>query len=83
MQLYLVITRRNPDFDPSAIAPHYAFLDGLRRAGHSGGAYLLHAENLAAAETIAHSDPLHLTHSSVVTVHEWNAQSRAFRTGSG
>jgi len=84
MQRYLIFTRRTPNFDPAALAPHYAFLDGLRRAGRlelagpfsdrSGGAYLLRAEGLAAATAIAHSDPLHLTHSSEVTVHEWDAK---------
>ncbi len=84
MRRYLVLTRRTPDFDPGALAPHYAFLDGLRRANRlelaapfsdrAGGAYLLCAGNLAAATAIAHSDPLHLTHSSEVTVHEWDAK---------
>ncbi len=84
MRRYLVLTRRAPEFDPAALAPHYSFLDGLRRAGRlelagpfsdrSGGAYLLRADNLAAATIIAHSDPLNLTRSSEVTVHEWDAK---------
>ncbi len=84
MRRYLVLTRRTPDFDPGALAPHYAFLEGLRRAGclelagpfidRSGGAYLLRAGSLAAAEAIAHSDPLHLTRSSEVDVREWEAK---------
>ena len=51
MKRYLVVSIRHPDFDPSVIAPHLAFLDELRAAGQlqlsggfadkSGGAYLL------------------------------------------
>ncbi len=84
MPRYLVLTRRRPDFDPAVIGPHYAFLDGLRRTGRlelagpfadrSGGAYVLRADNLAAAEAIAYSDPLHLTQASEVRVHEWAAK---------
>lgn len=84
MQRYLVLTQRAPGFNPEALGPHYAFLEGLRRTGRlelagpftdrSGGAYLLRADDLAAAEAIARSDPLHLTHASRITVHEWNAK---------
>ncbi len=84
MPRYLVLTRRTPDFQPEALEPHYAFLDELRRAGRlelagpfadrSGGAYLLQAGDLTAAEAIARSDPLHLTHSSRIAVHEWQAK---------
>lgn len=83
MPRYLVITLRLPAFDPKAITPHYEFLDRLRSeqrlelAGpftdRSGGAYVIQADNLSAAEAIAHSDPLHLTHSSQITVREWAA----------
>lgn len=84
MPRYLVLTLRRPAFDPAAVGPHYAFLEELRRSGRlelagpfadrSGGAYLLRAENLAAAEALAQSDPLHLTRSSQITVHEWLAK---------
>jgi uncharacterized protein YciI len=84
MNRYLVLTRRGAAFDPAVIGPHYAFLDELRRSGRlelagpfadrSGGAYVLQADNLAAAEAIAWSDPLHLTHASQVIVHEWAAK---------
>jgi uncharacterized protein len=80
---YLVITERLPAFDPAAIAPHYAFLARLRAerkielagpfADRSGGAYLLRAKSPAEAEALAHSDPLHATGSSRVTVREWDA----------
>ena len=80
---YLVLTLRNPDFDPAVIAPHYAHLDRLRAAGalelagpfgdRSGGAYLLRAADLATATTLAHADPLHASGASRVSVHEWDA----------
>lgn len=83
MARYLVMVMRTAQFQPAAIAPHHAFLEGLRSEGrlelagpftdHTGGAYLLHADSLAAAQAVAFSDPLHTTQSSVITVHEWNA----------
>lgn len=83
MPRYLVLVMRTPQFQPSAIAPHQAFLETLRQNGQleltgpftdkSGGAYLLKAENLAAAQALAFSDPLHTTRSSIVTVYEWQA----------
>jgi len=84
MFLYLITTFRTPQFDPSVIEAHYAFLDTLRAQGRlelagpftdkSGGAYLIKAANLEEAETIAFSDPVHTSKSSVVTVYEWNAK---------
>lgn len=83
LQRYLVVTLRRDAFDPDMIEPHYAFLDGLRSRGllelagpftdRSGGAYLLRAESLEAANAIAHEDPLHASGSSEVSVREWNA----------
>ena len=83
MNRYLVMVMRTPLFQASAIAPHQAFLENLRQNGQlelagpftdkSGGAYLIKAESLAAAQALAFADPLHTTRSSVVTVHEWNA----------
>ncbi len=82
--LYLVTTLRTADFQASAIDPHYAFLDGLRRAGSlvmsgrfgdgSGGAYVLRAVSLDEAGAIAQRDPLHTTGSSRVAVREWHAR---------
>ena len=84
MNRYLVLTARKPTFDPAVIEPHYAFLDVLRKRGQlelagpftdkTGGAYLLRVEDMAAAEEIAFSDPVHTSGSSVVSVHEWNAK---------
>ena len=84
MLRYLVITKRNPEFKPTVVEAHYAFLDQLRRQGilemsgpftdKSGGAYILKVENLEAAKAIAFADPLHTTQSSFITVHEWNAK---------
>ncbi|MGN6154899.1 MAG: YciI family protein [Sphingomicrobium sp.] len=81
---YLVLTIRKPEFDAEFIPAHYAFLDELRadrsleQAGpftdRSGGAYVLQAENLDQARSIAERDPLHISNSSTVTVHEWNSQ---------
>lgn len=81
---YLVTTFRTPQFQPSVIAAHYEFLDRLRQQGKlelagpftdkSGGAYLLRAANLEEAKTLAFTDPVHTSKSSIVTVYEWNAK---------
>lgn len=80
---YLVLTLRTPNFQPSTVAAHYAFLDRHRGEGSlelsgpftdkSGGAYLLKANNLEEAKSMAFSDPVHTSGSSVVTVYEWDA----------
>lgn len=84
MLRYLIMTFRTPEFDPSVIDPHYAFLDELRGSGRlelagpftdkSGGAYMIRAANLEEAKAIAFSDPVHTSKSSVVTVYEWDAK---------
>jgi uncharacterized protein YciI len=81
---YLVTTFRTPQFQPSVIDAHYAFLDRLRAEGRlelagpftdkSGGAYLIRAASLEEARALAFSDPVHTSQSSVVTVYEWNAK---------
>lgn len=81
---YLITTFRTPQFDPSVIEEHYAFLDNLRKNGRlelagpfsdkSGGAYVVRASNLAEAKAIAFADPVHTSKSSIVTVYEWNAK---------
>lgn len=83
MLRYLVTVMRTPDFQPSAIAAHVDFLATLKQQGllelagpftdQSGGAYLIRAENLAAAQALAFNDPLYLTQSSTVMVYEWAA----------
>jgi uncharacterized protein len=80
---YLVLAWRTEGFDAAVIAPHHAHLDALRDQGRlelagpfsdrSGGAYVVRADDLAQAESIAFADPLHTTGASDVTVHEWNA----------
>ena len=80
---YLVMTIRGPSFDPDAVPAHYEFLQNLRDRGvleqagpftdKSGGAYVLHAESLDDARSLAEQDPLHLRNCSAITVHEWNA----------
>ena len=82
--VYLVMAMRTPQFDPSVIDLHSAFLDRLREEGvlekagpftdRSGGAYLLKADSLEEAEAIAFRDPVHTTKSSIVTVYEWKAK---------
>jgi uncharacterized protein len=84
MYRYLVTTIRTPQFLPSVIDEHCAFLDRLRRQGilelagpftdKSGGAYLIRAANLDEARALAFSDPVHTSRSSLVTVYEWNAK---------
>ena len=83
MKRYLVLTLRGPQFDPAVIEPHYAHLAVLRERGQlelagpfsdrSGGAYLLHANDIDAARALAFVDPLHTSGSSDVRVYEWNA----------
>jgi len=78
---YLVLTIRRPSFDESVRGAHYAFLQSLRDRGllelagsftdHSGGAYVIRADNLDQAREVAHSDPLHRYACSAVTVYEW------------
>jgi uncharacterized protein YciI len=80
----LVVTRRQPTFDPSVVPAHYAFLDELRSQGRlelagpfsdkSGGAYIILAEDLSAGAAIAHRDPVHTTGSSILSIHEWSAK---------
>lgn len=82
---YLVMAMRRPSFDDAVIAPHLAFLDELRAAGQlemtggfsdrSGGAYVLvNITSLEEAKAIAARDPLALTGTSDLTVHEWNTR---------
>lgn len=81
---YLVTTFRTPQFQPSVIDEHYAFLDRLRNQNQlelagpfsdkSGGAYVILADSLEEAQALAFSDPVHTSGSSRVTVYEWNAK---------
>ena len=83
MTRYLVMAMRRPSFDDAVIAPHLAFLDELRAAGQlemtggfsdkSGGAYVLvNVASLDEAKAIIARDPLAVTGTSDLTVHEWN-----------
>lgn len=84
MSRYLVMTQRTSAFDPAAVEAHYHFLGTLRRAGRielagpfadrTGGAYLLLADDRAAATELANRDPLHLSGSSLISVREWEAK---------
>lgn len=83
MPLYLVLVMRRAHYDPAVVPLHRAFLDELRASGQlersgpfgdkSGGAYLLHADDLAQATRIAHRDPTHLSGGWDITVYEWQA----------
>lgn len=74
---------RTPEFQDSVVQPHMDYLAQLKKDGvlelkgpftdKSGGAYLLKADNLETAKTIAFSDPLHTTGSSRIIVYEWDA----------
>lgn len=85
MKHYLVLAMRKPDFDQAVVAPHVAWLDGLRARGllaltggfgdGSGGAYVLQGvASLAEAQALVATDPLAVTGSSAITVHEWNTR---------
>ena len=84
MARFLVMVMRTPQFQASAIESHHRFLETLRHNGQlelagpftdkTGGAYLIQAESFDAAQAIAFSDPLHLTQSSIITIHEWQAK---------
>jgi uncharacterized protein YciI len=79
---YLVIVMRTPQFQVEAIEPHRDFLERLRHNGQlemagpftdkTGGAYLIKAESFEAAQALAFTDPLYISQSSIVTIHEWD-----------
>lgn len=81
MRKYLVLAVRTPAYDPAVADPHRRFLaelrekDMLQESGPftdgSGGAYLVLADSLEAAEAVVYTDPLHTTGASEITVHEW------------
>ena len=85
MKRYLVMAMRRSSFNEDVIAPHLAFLEELRIAGQlemtggfsdkSGGAYVLvNVDSLEQAQTIASRDPLAVTGTSDLAVHEWNTR---------
>lgn len=81
--LYLVMAIRTPQFQQSVIDAHKEYLARLKAEGllelagpftdKSGGAYVVSAKDLAAAQAIALDDPVHTSGSSTMTVYEWNA----------
>lgn len=82
--VYLVLLKRRPVVDPAAIEAHRAFLEALRAQGvlersgpftdKSGGAYLVHADDLAAAQAIVARDPAHTSGGWDITIHEWQTR---------
>ena len=82
---YLVLAIRRPEFDPAVGPPHIAWLDALRERGlleltggfsdGTGGAYVLKGmANLTEAQALVATDPLAITGSSTLTIHEWNTR---------
>lgn len=81
MNRYLVLLIRRPHLDPAMVPLHRVFLAGLRAEGrvelsggfsdNSGGAYLLHAADLAEATALVHNDPAHVSGGWDITVYEW------------
>lgn len=81
MRKYLVMAMRTSRFDQSVVEPHRAWLDAVRSRGQlvetgkftdgSGGAYVVLAENLEAAQELIFTDPIHTTGASELTVYEW------------
>ncbi|RCS31049.1 hypothetical protein DEO45_04725 [Rhodanobacter denitrificans] len=81
MNRYLVLLIRRPHLDPAVVPLHRAFLEGLRAEGRvelsggfsdkSGGAYLLHAVDLAEATALVHNDPAYVSGGWDITVYEW------------
>lgn len=84
MNRYLILAMRRPELDLAVVPRHRAYLDVLHEHGRlelagpfgdqSGGAYLLHAADLAEATAIAHNDPAHLSGGWQLTVYEWRAK---------
>ncbi|MBU2886201.1 YciI family protein [Gilvimarinus agarilyticus] len=80
---YLILTLRTPNFDVSVIEGHKEYLAQLMANGvlelaggftdQTGGAYVIVAEDLESAQTIAFNDPVYTSGASDVIVHEWNA----------
>jgi uncharacterized protein YciI len=84
MNRYLVLAMRRAGFDAAVVPLHQQFLDELRAQGRielsgpfgdrSGGAYLLRADDLAEAQTIACRDPAHTSGGWDITLYEWVAR---------
>ena len=84
MNRYLVMAMRRPGFDPAMVQPHVDFLQGLRTGGRlelsggfsvkSGGAYLMRAQSMDEALSIAHQDPAYTSGGWDITVYEWQAR---------
>lgn len=81
---FLVLLLRRPVVDPAAVDAHRAYLDALRAQGvlelagpfvdGRGGAYLIHADNLAAAQAMVARDPASTSGGWDITIHEWQAR---------
>ncbi|MFI5775895.1 YciI family protein [Nocardia sp. NPDC051570] len=81
MRKYLVLAMRTAQWDDSVIQPHRDWLAEVRAGDRldctgrftdgSGGAYVVLAESLAQARELIHTDPIHTTGASELTVYEW------------
>jgi len=84
MNRYLVLAMRRASFDAAVVPLHQQFLEYLRAQGRielsgpfgdkSGGAYLLLADDLTEAQSIAHRDPAHTSGGWDITLYEWAAR---------
>jgi uncharacterized protein YciI len=84
MHRYLVLAMRRAGFDADVVPLHQQFLEDLRAQGRielsgpfgdkSGGAYLLLAEDLTEAQSIAHRHPAHASGGWDITLYEWAAR---------
>ena len=84
MHRYLVLAMRRASFDAAVVPLHQQFLEDLRAQGRielsgpfgdkTGGAYLLLAEDLIEAQSIAHRDPAHTSGGWDITLYEWAAR---------
>lgn len=80
---YLVMAIRTPQFQNSVIDAHKEYLAQLKADGalelagpftdKTGGAYVVVANDLKAAQAIAFNDPIYISGASEITVYEWSA----------
>lgn len=83
MNRYLVITTRTHKFQEHVLEPHRHYLEILRfnsqlvLAGpfknKPGGAYMIWANDLESATSMAQQDPIYTSESAKIAVYEWEA----------
>jgi uncharacterized protein YciI len=80
---FLILALRTPDFDPQVLPSHRAYLQSLSARGllaahgpfldQSGGAYIIRADSLPQAESVAAADPLSSSGAAEMAVWPWDA----------